>query len=81
MVSCYKGRGGAVSLGKVLPHGSSGGDIVWNRDMGSSGANGAEATGSASAFPASGHRKKGNSAEVRVIATCDGKTVLYGAGK
>ena len=51
--------GRAVSLGKVIPHGSSGGAIVWSVDMGAFGATGAEVRGSVCVFPAVDHKGKG----------------------
>ena len=54
---------GAGSLGNILPHGSSGGVIVWIGDMGAFVTNDADVIGSACEFPAAGHMKTGNAAE------------------
>ena len=64
---------GAGSLGNILPHGSSGGAIVWIGDTGAFGSNGAEVRGIACGFPAVGHRKKYRSAEGQVVVAVDGK--------
>ena len=50
--------GRAGSLGKKLPHGHSGGALVWIRDLGAFGTNDEEFIGSACGFPVTGHKKK-----------------------
>ena len=68
-----EGGGGAVSLGKVLSRSSSGSAIVWGRDVGDFGANGAEVRGSVRGFPTSRNKVKGKASEGRVMATGGGK--------
>ena len=46
---------GAGNIGKVLPCGSSGGDLVWSGDMGAYSKNDAEVRESACEYPAEGH--------------------------
>ena len=50
-----EGGCGAGNIGKVLPCGSSGGDLVWSGDMGAYSKNDAEVRGSACEYPAEGH--------------------------
>ena len=54
---------GAVSLGKVLPRGSSGAALVWSGGMHAFGTSAVYVRGRACGFPAAGHMKKGNGAE------------------
>ena len=53
-----EGGGVAVRLGKVLSRGSSGGAVVWIRDVGYIGTNGADVRGSAYGFPVTGNKVK-----------------------
>ena len=71
-----EGAGGAGSLIKVLPRGSSGGAIVWSGGMGDFGANGAEVRGIACGFPTEGHKKKYKASEGRFMVQGDEKKVL-----
>ena len=71
--------GGAGSLGKVLPHVSSGGALVWSGDMGAFSTNDAEVRGSTCGFPAPGHKKTGNAEEGWVLAVGDGKNSPTGS--
>ena len=72
--------GRARSLGKVLPRGSSGGALVWSGEIGAFGTNDEEVRGIACGFPAEDHRKKGNVAEVWVLAAGDDKIIPTGSG-
>ena len=74
-----EGGGGAVNIGKVLLRGNPGGDIVWGRDMGDFGANGAEVRGRACGFPVADHKEKVKAAEGRVVVTGDGKNSTSGS--
>ena len=75
-----EGGGGDGSLGKVLPRGSSGGALVWSRDMGDFGNNDAEVRGSACGFPAAGHKKKVKTSGGWVLAAGDSKNIPTGIG-
>ena len=70
----------ADSDGKVLPRGSSGGDLVWSGYMGAFGTNDSEVRGSACGFPVAVHTKTGNPAEGWVLAACDGENSPTGSG-
>ena len=54
---------GSVSLGKISRNGSSGGTLVWSRDMGDFGTNNAEVRGSECEFPVTGRMITGNAVE------------------
>ena len=75
-----EGGGGYGSIGKVLPHGVSGGALVWSGDMGDFGTNDADVGGIACGFPESGYKKKGTTAEGRVLAVGDEKNSPAGSG-
>ena len=75
-----EGGGGTASLELFLPHGSSGGALVWSAEMGDFGTNNAEVRGSACGFPVAGHREKVNAEEGWVLAAGDGKDNPPGSG-
>ena len=75
-----EGGVGSGSLGKVLPHGSSGNSLVWSGDVVAFSTNYSEVRVNSCGFPASGHREKGNTAEGWVLAAGDGKSIPTGIG-
>ena len=72
--------GVAGRLGKVLLRSSSGSALVWDVDVGSIGANGAEVRGSECVFPDIGNKVKGKAAEVRVMVEGSVKNSPSGIG-
>ena len=72
--------GGDIRLRKVLLRVSSGGAVVWGRDVGAIGTNGAEVRGSECGFPVTGNKLKGKAAQGRFVAEGGVKKSTSGSG-
>ena len=75
-----EGGDGSGHLRKVLSRGNTGGAVVWGRDVGVFGANGAEARGNSCGFSETGDKVEGKKTEGRFVAEGCGKQSTSGSG-